>query len=89
MKPVARQTRPATGAVALVVPALAMAAGLGVLLMSSRVALSTLAVALAGVTLLAAGPVYARPLALIDFFTLTLLALSLTVSTGLAVTPAT
>ena len=53
--PTRNQTRPVKGAVALVVPAVAMAAGLGVLLMSSRVALSTLAVTLAGVTLLAAG----------------------------------
>ena len=50
----ARETRPATGAAALAVSSVATAAGLGVLVVSSRVHLSTLAVALAGVTLLAA-----------------------------------
>jgi diguanylate cyclase (GGDEF)-like protein len=49
------ETRPVSRAMALVVSAMATAAGLGVLLMSSRVSLSILAVALAGVTLLAAG----------------------------------
>ncbi|MEO8519491.1 MAG: EAL domain-containing protein, partial [Dermatophilaceae bacterium] len=48
-----RQVAPA-GRMALIVPTLATAAGLGVLLVSSRAHLSTLAVALAGVTLLAA-----------------------------------
>jgi diguanylate cyclase (GGDEF)-like protein len=45
---------PPTRPTALVVPTLATAAGLGVLLVSSRAHISTLAVALAGVTLLAA-----------------------------------
>ena len=49
-----QETRPATGATALVVSSVATAAGLGVLVVSSRVHVSTLAVALAGVTLLAA-----------------------------------
>jgi len=48
-----RQAAPA-GRMALIVPTLATAAGLGVLLVSSRARLSTLAVGLAGVTLLAA-----------------------------------
>jgi len=47
-------TRPATGAAALVVSTVATAAGLGVLVVGTRVRLSTLAVTLAGVTLLAA-----------------------------------
>jgi diguanylate cyclase len=50
----AQLATPATGATALVVSALATAAGLGVLVVSSRTHLSTLAVALASVTLLAA-----------------------------------
>jgi diguanylate cyclase len=50
----AQETTGATGKAALVVPAVATAAGLGVLLVSSRVPLATLAVALAGVTLVAA-----------------------------------
>ena len=49
-----RERSLATGKAALVVPVVATAAGLGVLLVSSRVPLSTLAVALAGVTLVAA-----------------------------------
>jgi diguanylate cyclase (GGDEF)-like protein len=52
--PKAPRTRPATGAAALAVSSAATAAGLGVLVVSSRVHLSTLAVALAGATLLAA-----------------------------------
>ncbi|NMM22741.1 MAG: EAL domain-containing protein [Phycicoccus sp.] len=47
-------TNPATGAGALAVSAVATAAGLGVLIVSSRTHLSTLAVVLAGVTLSAA-----------------------------------
>ncbi|HEY8719766.1 hypothetical protein, partial [Pengzhenrongella sp.] len=50
-----QQTRSATGATALVVPAVATAAGLAVLVVSSRAHVSTLAVTLAGVTLLGAG----------------------------------
>ena len=50
----ARETRPATGAAALAVSSVATAAGLKVLVVSSRVHVSTLAVVLAGVTLLAA-----------------------------------
>jgi diguanylate cyclase len=50
----AQKTSAATGAAALAVSTVATAAGLGVLVVSSRVQLSTLAVALAGVTLLAA-----------------------------------
>jgi diguanylate cyclase len=49
-----QETQPATAATALAVASVATLAGLGVLLMSSRVPVSTLAVALAGVTLLAA-----------------------------------
>jgi diguanylate cyclase len=49
-----QETQPASGAAALAVSSVATVAGLGVLLMSSRVPVSTLAVALAGVTLLAA-----------------------------------
>ena len=48
------QTRPATGAAALVVSTVATAAGLGVLVMSSQTHVSRLAVVLAAVTLLAA-----------------------------------
>src|SRR5665811_1807786 len=51
---VAQETRPATAATALAVSSVATVAGLGVLVMSSRVSVSTLAVTLAGVTLLAA-----------------------------------
>ncbi|TFC32382.1 EAL domain-containing protein [Cryobacterium sp. MDB1-18-2] len=50
----APETSPATGRAALMVPVVATAAGLGVLLVSSRVPLSTLSVALAGATLVAA-----------------------------------
>jgi diguanylate cyclase len=50
----ASKSNPAAGKAALVMPLSATAAGLGVLLVSSRVPLSTLAVALAGVTLVAA-----------------------------------
>ena len=50
----APETNPATGKAALLMPVVATAAGLGVLLVSSQVPLSTLAVALAGVTLVAA-----------------------------------
>jgi diguanylate cyclase (GGDEF)-like protein len=50
----AHDTGQPTGKATLVVPVVATAAGLGVLLASSRVPLSTLAVALAGVTLVAA-----------------------------------
>jgi diguanylate cyclase (GGDEF)-like protein len=50
----AQETNRGTGKAALLVPVVATAAGLGVLLVSSRVSLSTLAVALAGVTLVAA-----------------------------------
>jgi diguanylate cyclase (GGDEF)-like protein len=46
--------RPATGAMALTVSSVATLAGLGVLLTNTRMPVSTLAVALAGVTLLAA-----------------------------------
>jgi len=49
-----QETQPASGAAALAVSSGATVAGLGVLVMSSRVSVSTLAVALAGVTLLAA-----------------------------------
>ena len=49
-----QQPRPATAAKALTVSSVATLAGLGVLVMSSRVPVSTLAVTLAGVTLLAA-----------------------------------
>ena len=49
-----RERSLATGKAALVVPVVATAAGLGVLLVSSRVPLSTLVVVLAGVTLVAA-----------------------------------
>jgi len=52
--PTAQATRPATGAAALAVSSVATAAGLGVLIVGTRVHLSTLAVTLAGVTLLAA-----------------------------------
>jgi hypothetical protein len=48
------ETRPATGASALVVSTAATAAALGVLVVSSQIHLLTLAVVLAGVTLLAA-----------------------------------
>lgn len=48
------EARSARGRAALVVPAVATMAGLGVLLMGTRTHLSTLAVSLAGVTLLAA-----------------------------------
>ena len=48
------KTRPATGAAALMVSAVATAAALGVLIVGTRVHVSTLAVTLAGVTLLAA-----------------------------------
>jgi diguanylate cyclase (GGDEF)-like protein len=54
-RPARKETRPVSGAMALAVSAVATVAGLGVLLMSSRVSLSILAVTLAGVTLLAAG----------------------------------
>lgn len=47
-------TRPAAGTAALKVATAATAAGLGVLVVGTRTQLSTLAVALAGVTLLAA-----------------------------------
>jgi len=50
----ASKTNPATGKAALLMPLSATAAGLGVLLVSSRGPLPTLAVALAGVTLVAA-----------------------------------
>ena len=50
----APETSQATGKAAMLIPVMATAAGLGVLLVSSRVPLSTLAVALAGVTLVAA-----------------------------------
>jgi|SRR5665647_415355 len=50
----ARGRRPATGMAALAVSSVATVAGLGVLVVGTRVHLSTLAVALAGVTLLAA-----------------------------------
>jgi diguanylate cyclase len=50
----AQETNQAIGKAALLMPVVATAAGLGVLLVSSRVPLSTLAVALAGVTLVAA-----------------------------------
>jgi len=53
-RPATQETQPATAATALAVSSVATLAGLGVLLMSSRVPVSTLAVALAGVTLLAA-----------------------------------
>jgi diguanylate cyclase (GGDEF)-like protein len=53
-EPAAQGTRSKTGAAALAVSTLATAAGLGVLVVSSRTQLSTLAVALAAVTLLAA-----------------------------------
>jgi len=53
-EPVGQLTRSATGGAALAVSSVATAAGLGVLLVAARVHLSTLAVALAGVTLLAA-----------------------------------
>jgi diguanylate cyclase len=49
-----QEASPATGATALVVSTAATAAGLGVLVVSSRARLSTLAVVLAAVTLLAA-----------------------------------
>ena len=49
-----QETNQATGKTALLMPVMATAAGLGVLLVSSRVPLSTLAVLLAGVTLVAA-----------------------------------
>ena len=49
-----KQTHLATGAVALAVSSIATAAGLGVLIVGTQVNLSKLAVALAGVTLLAA-----------------------------------
>jgi len=49
-----QEMRPASGAAPLAVSSVATVAGLGVLIVSSRVSLSTLAVALAGVTLLAA-----------------------------------
>jgi diguanylate cyclase len=52
--PTRQETRPATGATALMVSSVATAAGLGVLLVGTRVHLSTLAATLAGVTLLAA-----------------------------------
>ncbi|HEY5248538.1 MAG TPA: EAL domain-containing protein, partial [Dermatophilaceae bacterium] len=50
-----QETRPVSGVIALLVSAAATFAGLAVLLISSRVSLSAGAVALAGVTLLAAG----------------------------------
>jgi diguanylate cyclase len=50
----AQETYQGTGKAALLMPVVATAAGLGVLLVSSRVPLSTLAVVLAGVTLVAA-----------------------------------
>src|SRR5665647_3447774 len=50
----ARGRRPATGMAALAVSSVATVAGLGVLVVGTRTHLSTLAVALAGVTLLAA-----------------------------------
>jgi diguanylate cyclase len=50
----AQEVTPVTGATALVVSSLATASGLGVLVQSSRTHLSTLAVALGAVTLLAA-----------------------------------
>jgi diguanylate cyclase len=53
-RPAKQETQPATAATALAVSSVATLAGLGVLLMSSRVPVSTLAVTLAGVTLLAA-----------------------------------
>ena len=49
-----QEARPVTGATALVVAAMATVAGLGVLVVGSRAHVSTLAVALAGATLLAA-----------------------------------
>jgi len=53
-QPAMRETRPATGAMALAVSSVATLAGLGVLLTSTWAPVSTLAVALAGVTLLVA-----------------------------------
>src|SRR5665647_782980 len=50
----ARETHPETRVMSLLLSAMATAAGLGVLLVSSRMPLSALAVTLAGVTLLAA-----------------------------------
>ena len=52
--PATQETRPVIGATALAVPAVATVAALGVLLVSNRTPVSTLAVALAGVALLAA-----------------------------------
>jgi len=53
-RPAAQETRPASGTTALAVSSVATVAGLGVLFVGTRVPLSTLAVTLAGVTLLAA-----------------------------------
>jgi len=53
-RPTMQETRPASSGTALVVPMGATVAGLGVLLTNTRAPVSTLAVALAGVTLLAA-----------------------------------
>ncbi len=53
-RPAAQELRPATSATALAVASVATLAGLAVLMLGTRVHLSTLAVLLAGVTLLAA-----------------------------------
>ena len=53
-RPAIQETRPATGAMALAVSSVATLAGLGVLLTNTWAPVSTLAVALAGVTLLVA-----------------------------------